>query len=515
MGLILLKETLKSQIIKKARIEKLGGIRTINLKNTASGKPTNSENPITGALVQFTSWIWDKAKTWGGFLISSAVNFLQMDLSSLFSTLVQQYFFLKTFDWNQSDAEIEKKIAENNKNLIDMSGSLLGNALGHGAVFLATCAVGGIGKAVAAKSLGQVLKIPVINSRVALALGQESGEELKSGLKAFLSQTYNVQMQNLTLRVILGARQWGFFGMHPINVSGLPPDTFVKRQEAMIERLPQDWQKFTENFIEGLEEGIIEAGYILTSLDVESAYAATRLASRQSLGKERAVRLKPDKNSNEEIVIQAPQAQIIPEIRETIRHSSMLANRDIGQWVGMPLDENLRASFQRRKLMVVFMSRKAKPWTDPRTGERAKTAMYSIPDVKTGLSWGRIKTAMGGVNGYNWGKFRCNAQLSNGRSMHVYGASAGEAESMLRSLHSLCDPSVNILQISITEEKDRAIVRKKKPMKMYPAYCTLLVRRNSTDDLGRSDMKGNLYDEKKIRLDLWHDTEPKGIPPLP
>lgn len=131
-------------------------------------------------------------------------------------------------------------------------------------------------------------------------------------------------------------------------------------------------------------------------------------------------------------------------------------------------------------------------------------ATYTIPDPKTNLSWQRIKRA---AKAYNWGRFRCTANLDNGRQMAVYGASPVEAEEKLRELLDLS--TAEIVTLSVTEEKDRNPKLKKDMTRLYPATGTMLVRRPSLDTVGRTDLDGNTWDEEHIRFDLWMDEEPE------
>jgi hypothetical protein len=110
---------------------------------------------------------------------------------------------------------------------------------------------------------------------------------------------------------------------------------------------------------------------------------------------------------------------------------------------------------------------------------------------------------------YQWGEFRANANLDNGRQMAVYGATAQEAEQTLKRLLNLS--TANLVTLSITQEKERNIKLKKHPTRMYPAFATLLFRTPSVDLTGRTDLSGDTWDERKERVPIWRDEEPDEI----
>lgn len=96
--------------------------------------------------------------------------------------------------------------------------------------------------------------------------------------------------------------------------------------------------------------------------------------------------------------------------------------------------------------------------------------------------------------------------------MAVYGSTAQEATAKLKKLALLSTSS--ILTLSISEEEDRPVKLKKEPTLMYPAYATLINRRNSIDVQGRTSIDNRTYDEEVTRFPLWVETEPRNLPSL-
>jgi hypothetical protein len=194
----------------------------------------------------------------------------------------------------------------------------------------------------------------------------------------------------------------------------------------------------------------------------------------------------------------------------------LIENRDVGQLVGMPADDYLRAKPQSIRLVITFFSVQQPPWKAP-PGQRLITATYAIPDVKRSkCDWETIKQACGGRNGYMWGRFRSTGSLSNGRQMQVLGASADEAEDRLRALVALSEAT---LAKKPTPSEDKAEDASgsyiKRPTRIYPAYCTIM---NQYQVPGGRDSalqfnSGNFV-RRQDKILLWTDEEPFGTSEL-
>jgi len=180
----------------------------------------------------------------------------------------------------------------------------------------------------------------------------------------------------------------------------------------------------------------------------------------------------------------------------------------MGIVVGQPAASMGRANFQARQLIILFRSRPQPPWREL-TGKRCREASVQIPDLKIAVSWEEIKAA---ASSFTWGKFRATANMDNRRQMAVYGNTAQEAENKLRRLAVLS--TSQILTLSVSEEGERPTKLRKEPTIMYPAYATLINRRNTIDGEGRTSIDNQTYDEKTIRFPLWVTKEPKTLPPL-
>lgn len=485
------RSSLRSRVVRQ-----LVGERTIDLfSSLTQPEPQGGGNQGGGGALGFFRNVFNIGARLVGFAIQSIMNFGGWLLRNLWDILVTAYFEIVNFDWNQTDASIRNQMRANEAAVFGALGSLAGTGL----VWTAAVALAG----------GLTFKFPVIAGEVALSLAEEGGEEIRGQLAAFLSVTGQAIGSNLVLGGFLSLRRMRLFGLQPIT-DEREPWTIAEAIEERVEAIPDArLRAFVENFLESVEESIIEAGYVV-SYTLEDIYQSNRMAVQNTFGAERAIRITPDiRKENETIVLAGPQTLVQQQVQTALVTHNLIHNRDVGLIVGQPAEDWLKAKTQLRKLTIIFKSKEKPPWVNPAGQSRVREITTTIPDVERGLTWQEIKTA---AKKFTWGKFRATANLDNGRQMAIYGATEAEAERKLRELKALTP--ANIITLSVTEEKDRNPNLRKDATEMYPAYATLLIRRPTTDITGRTDLSGNNYSEETIRIDLWPDTQPPNLPPL-
>lgn len=218
----------------------------------------------------------------------------------------------------------------------------------------------------------------------------------------------------------------------------------------------------------------------------------------------------------ERIILSGKAAMLKPVITQIIALHQLIENRDIGEFVGSPIEEHVRARPQPLKIKILFYNVPSPPWESYKIGVASKRITCNIPFInRSKLNWETIKTACGGSNGYYWGRFYCTANLvdstGNVRQMRVYGGSKNEAEQRLRALQSLT--SSNILTLTNSEEEKegrRAIDRQlyKETTQVYPAYFTIMNQEKVTAESSFLSSNNN-YKRNKFRIPLWTNTEPK------
>lgn len=480
----------------------------------------NLENKTNkGTLVDL---VWDAGKKIVGF-IGGLINGIRFSAKAIFEFIRNVGFVISTFDWNASDEALKGIIEARNVALAGTVGGLVGKTVGWG-----------VGIAIGA---GISFLIPVIGgaalaSAVALATTKEALQELGASLKAVISQAaqsvatwalisgyINIRkmIKNLplsTLEGILGKERAKWFKEQWGNKGGTNY-SFAAETERRIEAIDNKyWKAFTEQAIEEGIEAFIEAGFIVAS-EIDNAYAQSKLQAKDALGTERSVVILPDKELKTEALIFAdiPQNLLKPAIQTTINQHRLIRNRDIGMVMGLPAEEYTRVKPQSLKLVVTLFSVKEPPFFN-RKSDNFAWVTISIPDVKrSALDWEKIKQAVGGANGFMWGRYRAIAALDTQRKLIVNAASPTEAENMIELLLPMTEGKLQTL--NITEEK-KAGVRltrrklQKESTRVYPAYCTVMNWKELTDpNAGRANLKGN-YRQAKGRINLWPEKEPLG-----
>jgi hypothetical protein len=436
--------------------------------------------------------------SWGERLVgfASAVIRGAWSVTSVFGWLVSRVTELSQFDWNATDTELQQANHQRNLGIASSWGRVAGS-------FAGSLVAVGIG-------VGVSYLIPVVGgaalaSAVAQGAVPEVLQEIGGTLTSAINTTVGSMLQNNATTGYINLRRFvkshaGALSRYPAlqswvrNVWGsqsAPRLTIADSIENSTRSLPggEIAQAFRQAAVEEAFDSFVEAGFIMAAeLDVQIASA--KAANRKTLGAERTVIVEPDRETNEKFFITGAEHIIKPQIQQVIHQARIVHNRDIGQIVGQPVEEWRRAKPHTKTVMVIFRDKKEPPWRHP-DGSRCREASYSIPDIKAGVSWG---------------KFRATANLSNGRQMAVYGATAQEAEHKLRDLMKLS--TTEIVTLSITEEKERNRRLKKEPTRMYPAFVTTLIRRPTNDpDSGRT-IGNQTYTEKHDRHQLWKTDPP-------
>ncbi len=484
MGVIAIaRSALSSQITRE-----LMGDRTIDIFTSIT---TNESESAGGGLL---STIFGIGSRLAGFLVSVVGNFVGFLLRNLWDIIIEAAFEIVSFDWNQTDNAIRSQMESNNLQIF----SALGGLAGTSTVWLASLGIAGL----------FTFKFPVVAGQVAVAIAREGGEEIRGQLQSFFSVSRNALTRNAVLGGFLTARRLRLFGMEPVE-NQREPWIIAEAVEERVEAIDDvRIRNFVEEFLESAVESLVEVGYVV-SYTLDDYFSSNRIANNAAFGQQRGVILTPDNRiPDERVVLRGPQTLVQEQIQSVQAGHLWIHNRDVGQVVGQPAGDWIKAGIQRRRLTIVFKSKEKPPYVDPE-GEGIKEVSVTIPHVDVGLTWERIKRA---AKKWNWGKYRAVARLDNGRYLKCHGATEDEAEDKLRELLTLQDGE--ILTLSVTEEKDRHINLRKRSTMMYPAYATLVVRRAVSGDSGTTDASGQSYRQEHRRIELWPDSEPDNFEPL-
>jgi len=278
---------LRSRRTRIFNTQNLGGTRTIDI--TASSDGSNAGVTTGNGSGGFLGNIIGRLQQFAGFLFQQVLNTLTASITQIATTLVNSYLQLESFDWNQTDEEIKKQIESNNEQLLMNSGDGVGQLAAWGLVSFANLAIGAtlgaLGKATGNNKLrGSAIRgiaVPVVSGKIATALAEEGGEEIRDELKSFLIQAKNIAIQNGILATILSARKAGFFGGSITN-EALPVDSFMSRQQDFIKKhIPDKWQDWAEDALDSFKDTLSEAVYVVTRT-IDDDIAARRYADHQA-----------------------------------------------------------------------------------------------------------------------------------------------------------------------------------------------------------------------------------------
>ncbi|MEH2242352.1 hypothetical protein [Nostoc sp.] len=219
----------------------------------------------------------------------------------------------------------------------------------------------------------------------------------------------------------------------------------------------------------------------------------------------------------EKIVLAVNRNNYKSVVSQAIANRTLIENRDIGDFVGTPIEDYVRAKVETIKLTVFFFNFRQPPFK-ARSGFRFVRATYNIPDAnKAKLDWLTIKNACGGTEGYTWGRFRATANLDNGRQMQVYGGSDEIAVNMLRSLAAFS--IAKILTLTVAEEKKEGRRAENKRMykediRVYPAFFSVVNFKKVVVEEQReysginATLAGDFHRSRTKKIPLWVEKEP-------
>jgi hypothetical protein len=288
---------LRSRRTRILNTQNLGGTRTIDITASSDGSNAGVTSGATGS-GGILGGIISRLQQFAGFLFQQVLNTLTASLTQIATTLVSSYLQLESFDWNQTDEEIKKQIETNNEQLLMNSGDAVGQLAAWGLVSFANLAIGAtlgaLGKATGNNKLrGSAIRgitVPVLSGKIAAALAEEGGEEIRDELQSFLIQAKTIAIQNGILATILSARKAGFFG-GVITNEALPVDSFMSRQQDFIKKhIPDKWQDWAEDALDSFKDTLSEAIYVVTRT-IDDDIAARRYADYQAQRQQQVVLL--------------------------------------------------------------------------------------------------------------------------------------------------------------------------------------------------------------------------------
>ncbi|MEO0349490.1 MAG: hypothetical protein AAF282_05500 [Cyanobacteria bacterium P01_A01_bin.15] len=454
-----------------------------------------------------------------GFAIGAifqAIPSLIWSFTALWQLFFQSALTMLTFDWNRPDGELDQQMKSQWNGYGAVLGATLGNALGY-------IVCGGI----------PATSLFAIDERMALYVAQQVGEEGLEEMVFNLAATIRLGIRNLAMHgfynTYKNVRRWLKQDDNPLinqifgnakadqikanwGEQDSQPFTIYGAIEERIERIPSAfWRNFTEETFEEAIDGCFEASYVV-AFSLDGYFAQKRIEDQAN---QRVVTLQPDRtNEREEIVIAGPENNVKTAITQALVSHQLIQNRDVGQYVGMPVDDYVREKDLSLRIKFQLYSVSAPPYVT--VGANAvRRVTITVPDVKrSALDWGQLRLALGGPNGYLWGRWRATARLGKNEYVSVFGATADEAEDRARAIMTLSNSVIQTITVTEERRSDNRLTNprlQKNATRVYPGHVTIINRqRVLAVDQGRVAVNGN-YIDKQSRFDLWRDTAPENF----
>lgn len=437
---------------------------------------------------------------------------------------VQGAQFLWTFDFNASDEQLDAQMSSIKTILAGQIGGTLGNAFGY-----LVCGV--IPSAVVLK-FNQPLGVYLLKE-----VGEEALEEFVNNLAVLCRTSFYMGVRYLLTTAYKSARRaikkWllgsgNAKGEIARRLFGEDFDDKVKAWgdgkevwsfsttfNSFIENIPIPWlQELAEEAWEEALDACTEAGYIVAR-GLDDWYLKQKLERDNALGQERGVEIIPDREAeSERVVMVGAERMIRPAMVQFMTNYQLVENRDLGQFMGEPVREYLKAAPTKLSVKLV--------WSRFETPPMFRDGVYRPPSLeikdfkRSMLDFDLIKNLMGGINGRDWGRFWASCSLVDIHGTIVsrpklFAGSEQEAVDLLTSLLTLTDLEIGTM--SAGEEKKvgrkasgRAMA--KELTRVYPAYMTIFNAEKVINEAeGRAQISGS-YKRRNDRLSLWTSTKP-------
>lgn len=481
------------------------GLRKIDRAGQFAGKNSG------GGLV---NWVWNGLSGFTGWVFSSALGGFTWSISAIWGVITNNITKLTSFNWNQTDKQLEASINARNEQIAGIWGGVLGSGLG----WLTAIGVGA-GIAYLCPTIGGA----ALAKLVATSATDEAVTELKAKLQAAIGQTTSLLTATVANTTYINYRNFlrnvpdeflvSFYGKGTADFikkewgkDGQPEISFNKTVEDTIQNLPggKAVQNFAEQFLEEYWDSFVEAGFVIAH-QLDESYQQSKLAAKQAaLGEERTIEIALDKNAPNDVIVYSsvPEKLLVPLCQQTININRMLHGKDIGEFVGEPFSEAYQSALpQQRKLTMFWRESKQPPYK--LLNKEGKIVQISIPDLKPNLSWKDVKSL---CDSYQWGKCYAVGTFANRRKLTVWAATQDLAEKQVRKFATLSTQQLIKINTGTEVQKNPLLV--KKTTLIYPQYCTLLFKYEKAE--GRTTLDGRTLKEKTVKISLWEKEPPKG-----
>ena len=450
----------------------------------------------------FLGRIFSFTKQLIGFALK-AIPVIRFPFSSLFGWAVQAFNFIRFFDCNASDAELQAGIKQRNLAVADAWGAFFGQLAG-------TLVVGGLG------ALG-ALYIPAIGGKMLaistlVKLFKERGDEVFEELRFAVRQSAVVFGEKKFIQAYIRIRRLIKNRFPQLKNWGADDGdrwTFAEKFEEKIDSIENDGLRtFLESFFDEFEEAFIEGGYVIAGY-WDNLMAQTNENRLEILGEDKAgtIQLRAGGEDTPFLrYIQLPSNLAISGLQHQMNTYRSFQGLRIGEYGGEPTepDNTLRPYLRTAKIIMRSGSEKP-PFTNP-DGTISSRHQITLKSLKPDLRWRDFKRVF---RRHTWGPWKIEVVLQSRASIWLY---ADSRENGVLFAREIVDELIeeDAIRIAATiEEVDPRVTQR--PKVIYPQEVYITLKRAIAS--GRIiDLSGKRWEQQKFTYDLWPDDEPFGTP---
>lgn len=461
----------------------------------------------------------------GGWLFQG-LGIIGLGLRGILDVFWASFDYIWTFNWNITDAELDRSIEYLKLRIAGQLGETAGNLVGY-----IVCGV--------IPSIG----IMVLNEPLGLYLLQQVGEEaldeflsnirilLRTSLYGLVQSAWITMFKN-TRRVAkravkdpdsaisqLGKRIFGSnfdTAIKQWGEEGSKPWSFAIQKERKRDEIKDPLEReFWEGADEGFADACRDASYVIA--DGLDAWAVEqRMQREREQGTQHAIEFLPNREiEDERMIVAGNEQEVRTQLITTMNTYEMIEHRDVGMYVGEPLRTHARKRVPPLTLRVNLFNWPTPPFR--RSGFNSKRVYCDVPGIKRSkLDWNTIKEAFGGNTGYMWGRFYTVVQLKDSQGnyagqLKIYGGSKAEAERRINRVLELTEYE-ELTKTHGEEDESRTNNNNgrkyKASTRIYPAYMTIInAQKVAREELGQPSLQGT-YKRKRDKILLYPNSKP-------
>lgn len=486
------------KIRKKIGVRKLGTIRS-----DGSSDGSGNGGSIGSGITRLITGTLGALK---GVLVGAAgiiMRAFEFSFTTAWALFVDTAVFLYNFNWNITDEEIDQGIKSQWLSFASLLGGAAGESLGFFTCgVLPTASLFAFNPAMAAYVLRET-QDEFIDELAGQLAGIIMATARSTAVTGFYLAYKNIRKAARDPNNPIGRL---IPGLGRLGQKGSPVLSLAKTVDDKVESIKNPFVRtFVESFLEEYWEGCVEAGFIVAGA-MDSWVWQQKTA--QKAAQAEVVEIVPNRLAEKEaIVLSGTKQELKPMITGILATHQILQNRDVGQWVGEPIEYDFRAGVSDITVHLHYVNKKEPPFY----GKNIRKAVVRISDCKRSQLNYETILRLADPTGYQWGRFMATGKLSNNRKIVVSGASPEIAKSRVYDLLPL--QSAELLVINIVEHTKEAKRKvntdlQREATQIYPEKAVIVVQNETATGKGKAHNDGKNRALKTYSFPLWTGIEP-------